>query len=163
MKISYSLNGLLVAAAMPLSLAVPVPVAAQDAQPLQRSDFILQMDAEFSRLDRDASGVVTKDEITAVQLDAAMKEALRQNRMVFSALDKDGSGAIEPQEFALLANPAAIAVDAAPLAAMLDGNSDGAITLIEYRMATQANFDRADADRDGVITRVEMRAAGIAR
>ena len=40
---------------------------------------------------------------------------------------------------------------------------EGAITLIEYRVATQGNFDRIDTDRDGTITPVEMRAGGIVR
>ena len=45
----------------------------------------------------------------------------------------------------------------------LDANGDGAITLIEYRVATQASFDSIDADRNGTITASEMRGAGIVR
>ena len=45
--------------------------------------------------------------------------------------------------------------------AELDTDRDGSITLVEYRIATQGNFDRIDSDRDGVVTDAEMLAAGI--
>lgn len=86
---------------------------------------------------------------------------MRQNQVVFAQLDQDADGQLSPQEFAALANPAAIPVDAAPLMNQWDTDRDGVITLVEYRIATQANFDRVDSDRDGVVTDMEMRAAGI--
>jgi hypothetical protein len=42
-----------------------------------------------------------------------------------------------------------------------DPNRDQAITLIEYRAATLANFDALDADHDGVVTQAEMRAGNV--
>ena len=68
---------------------------------------------------------------------------------------------LSTQEFAQLANPQTVPVNAAPLMQQFDANGDGTITLVEYRVATQGNFDRIDADRDGTITPLEMRAAGI--
>ena len=94
---------------------------------------------------------------------AAQAEAFRQNQAVFASLDKDANGQLSPQEFAALANPDAIAVSADPLMQQFDTDKDGAITLVEYRIATQSNFDRIDSDRDGVVTQVEMQAAGIIR
>ncbi len=155
MKIRYILPALIFSAAM--------PVTAQESTSLKRSDFIAEMDAEFARLDGDGNGKVVKQEVAAAQAAAAKEEALRQNRNVFDKLDQDRNGTLEPAEFAILANPDAIPVDAAPVMAMFDADADGSITLIEYRVATQANFDRADGDRDGVVTPEEMRAAGIAR
>lgn len=143
----------------------PQPAAqpTQQGEPIARADFISQMDAEFQRLDRDSSGVVMPDEIIATQREAARAEAIRQNQAVFAGLDKDRDGQLSPQEFAALANPDALPIDARPLMKQFDTDSDGAITLVEYRIATQANFDRIDSDRDGVVTPVEMRAAGLVR
>ncbi len=120
------------------------------------------MDAEFARLDLDGSGFVVPSEIIESQRRAAQAEALRQNQAVFVRLDTDGNGMVSPQEFAALANPDALPVDATPLMTQFDSDQDEVITLVEYRIATQANFDRIDSDRDGVVTALEMRAAGIA-
>lgn len=144
--------------------AIPASLAAQEAaapEPLTRQTFIAQMDAEFKRLDGDGNGMVVPDEIIASQQASAQAEALRQNQNVFAQLDQNADGLLTPQEFAALANPSAIPVDATPLMNQFDTDKDGIITLVEYRIATQANFDRVDTDRDGVVTDMEMRAAGI--
>lgn len=141
-------------------------LAAQDAsgpEPLSRADFIRQMDAEFQRFDGDGNGVVLPEEIAAAQRTAAQAEALRQNAAAFASLDKDGNGVLSPEEFSALANPDALPVNPDPLMQQFDSDRDGAVTLVEYRIATQGNFDRIDTDRDGIVTPMEMRAAGIAR
>lgn len=165
---TMQLHGIFVA--ITLAGLTVVPASAQDAapgnlaaegEPLSRAEFVQQMDAEFARLDGDGSGFVTAEEIVAAQRSAAQAEALRQNQAVFARLDTDGNGMLSQQEFAALANPGAIPVDATPLMQQFDGDRDGTITLIEYRVTTQANFDRVDGDRDGIVTPMEMRAAGI--
>lgn len=150
-------------ASLVIAAAASTSVMAQDGQTpaVERAQFVAQMDAEFARLDGDGDGVVTTAEITASQRNSAQAEALRQNRAVFDRLDADNNGQVSPQEFAQLANPAAVPVDPAPLLGQFDANQDGSITRLEYRVATQGNFDRIDADRDGTITPLEMRAAGI--
>ncbi|UIP07710.1 EF-hand domain-containing protein [Erythrobacter sp. SDW2] len=149
-----------IAAVMAL-LAATGANAQQAAEPLTRQVFITQMDAEFKRLDGDGNGMVVAAEIVASQQQDAQAEALRQNQIVFGQLDKNGDNQLSPEEFSALANPSAIPVDATPLLNQFDTDRDGIITLVEYRIATQANFDRVDSDRDGVITDMEMRAAGI--
>lgn len=156
-----------------LALGAATGAHAQDAQdardggpptttePLSRAAFIAQMDVEFKRLDGDGNGMVTPEEIVASQQAAAQAEALRQNRIIFERIDTDGDNLLTPEEFAALANPSAIPVDATPLMTQFDTDRDGIITVVEYRIATQANFDRVDSDRDGVATDSEMRAAGI--
>lgn len=146
------------------ALAATAPLTAQDVaqpEPLPRQQFIAQMDAEFSRLDGDGNGMVVPEEIAASQRAAARAEAIRQNQAVFAQIDADGNGQVSPREFAALANPEALPVDPAPLMGQFDTDQDGIIALVEYRIATQANFDRIDSDRDGIVTPFEMRAAGI--
>lgn len=145
------------------ALALAVPATAQQAAPeaLQRQQFIAQMDAEFSRLDGDGNGMIVPAEIAQSQRAAVQAQALEQNRTIFARLDADGDGALTQQEFAKLVNVEAVAVDPAPLMNQFDSDGDGIITLVEYRIGTQANFDRIDTDRDGIATDVEMRAAGI--
>ena len=136
---------------------------AQEAPAVGRAQYVAQMDAEFARLDADSNGIATAQEIAAQQAAAARAEALRQNRSVFDGLDADGNGALTPEEFAALANPAAIQTDPSPMLTSFDSDGDGAISLLEYRVTTQARFDSIDADRDGTISPVEMRSAGIIR
>lgn len=155
----------LIAAAAPLEAQqVPRGTAPATAdQPLTRADFIQQMDAEFRRFDGDANGMVRAEEIAAAQRKSAQADALRQNQAIFASLDKNRNGALDAGEFAALVNPAAIAVDPSPLMGQLDNDRDGVVTLVEYRIVTQANFDRIDSDRDGVVTATEMRAGKIIR
>ena len=148
---------------VPQTQTAQAPAQTQSAQgdPIDRATFIRQMDAEFARLDLDGSGFVVPEEIIESQRRSARTEALRQNQIVFGQLDANADGVLTPQEFATLANPDAIPVDATPLMSQFDSDKDQVITLVEYRIATQGNFDRIDTDRDGVVTPVEMRAAGI--
>lgn len=150
-----------------LMSGLAAPLVAQTAPPqsgeLNRADFIAQMDAEFSRFDGDRNGVIKPEEIVASQRRAAQNEALRQNAQVFASLDKNGDRMLDSQEFAALANPDAIPVDPNPLMQQFDSDKDEVVTLVEYRIATQANFDRIDTDRNGVVSPIEMRAAGIVR
>ncbi len=145
------------------ALALSAPAAAQQApaEPLERQQFIAQMDAQFRQLDGDNNGMIVPAEIVNSQRAAMQAQALRQNQVIFGQLDTDGNGTLTPQDFAQLVNVEAVPVDPAPLMSQFDSDRDGIITLVEYRIATQANFDRIDTDRDGIATDVEMRAAGI--
>lgn len=145
------------------AVAQPAPASSTADQPLSRADFIQQMDAEFRRFDGDGNGMVRMDELTAAQRQSAAAEAHRQNQAIFAQLDKDRNGTLSAAEFGALVNPAAIPVDPTPLMGQLDSDGDGTITLVEYRIVTQGNFDRIDTDRDGIVTPAEMRAAKIIR
>ena len=158
---SIKAMAVLLMASAPATLVAQEAAAPAAAEPLTRQTFIAQMDAEFQRLDSDGNGMVVPEEITTSQQRSAQAEAIRQNQVVFAQLDANADGQLSPQEFAALANPSAIPVDATPLMTQFDTDRDGIITLVEYRIATQANFDRVDSDRDGVITDMEMGAAGI--
>jgi hypothetical protein len=51
--------------------------------------------------------------------------------------------------------------DGRPLIAKLDLNKDGQISLIEHRAGKLSRFDQIDADKDGIVTVAEMKAAGV--
>ena len=53
------------------------------------------------------------------------------------------------------------APNAAPMIQRFDTNRDSKISQVEYRAGTLANFDRLDADKDGVVTAAEMKAGGL--
>jgi Ca2+-binding EF-hand superfamily protein len=147
----------------PLALACASVATAQPAPPpgdLQRSAFITQMDAQFRLRDADGDGRITRAELTQFEQRTAHSAALAENARAFARLDANHDGALSAAEFAALVPPAA-APDVTPLMQRFDPNRDQAITLIEYRAATLANFDALDADHDGVVTQAEMRAGNV--
>ena len=147
-----------VAAAPPNSAAPASPAAG--AVPVPRAEFIATMDTEFRKMDADHDGILTKKE--AEDFGRAMLGIAIDNRRraLFAALDADHNGLLTPQEFARLELPAP-QIDIAPLFAQTDLNKDGQISLVEYRTAKLANFDRMDTDKDGIVSPAEMKAAGL--
>ena len=129
--------------------------------PIPRAGFIAEMDSQFRKMDADKNGQLTRIEIEQFQKLTAVAEADARNRQLFAELDANKNGQLNPAEFARLitAPPAA---NATPMLSREDSNRDQQISLIEHRTATLANFDRIDADKDGVVTPVEMKAGGIA-
>lgn len=146
------------------ALAVPSAIVAQGtaAKPIPRAQFIAEMDSQFRAMDADKNGQLTRIEIEQHQKLSAATEAKARNRALFVELDVDKNGQLSTAEFAKLTPPAATA-NAQPMLAREDSNRDNQISLVEHRIATLANFDRLDTDKDGVVTAAEMRAAGIAR
>jgi hypothetical protein len=141
------------------SAAMPVPPA---PVPVPRAQFIATMDGEFRKMDADKNGILTKKEIEDYQRAMSGFAIDNRRRALFAALDADHNGMLTPAEFARLELPAP-PIDAAPVLAQNDLNRDGQITLVEYRTGKLANFDRMDADKDGVVSISEMKAAGLIR
>ena len=135
--------------------------AKTDARPIARSVFIASMDTEFRKMDADKNGTVTRVEIEAFERAVSVVKAQAKNRQLFARLDADRNGQLSAAEFARLASPAP--VDAAPMLSRMDLNRDQSLTLVEYRTATLSNFDRLDADKNGVVTPAEMKTAGVGR
>ena len=138
----------------------PASLALAGPQPIARASFILQMDAQFRQMDADKNGQLTRIEIEQFQKLQAVAEAKDRNRALFAQLDADKSGQLSATEFGKLIS-APPAADATPMLAREDGNRDQKISMIEHRTATLANFDRIDADKDGVVTPAERKAGGI--
>lgn len=128
--------------------------------PVPRADFIATMDAEFRKEDANKDGVLTRKEMEDFQQAMSFMVVDNQRRALFAALDTDHNGVLTPQEFARLNMPAPkISADSDLQQADLD--HDGRITLVEWRTAKLLNFDGMDADKDGVVSVEEMRAAGL--
>lgn len=119
------------------------------------------MDGEFRKMDADKNGTVTRAEIVAFEKAVSVVKAQAKNRKLFARLDSDRNGQLSAAEFGRLASPAP--ADAAPMLSRMDLNRDQSLTLVEYRTATLANFDRMDADKNGIVTPAEMKAAGVGR
>jgi Ca2+-binding EF-hand superfamily protein len=140
--------------------ARPAPAARPQAQPIPRTVFLSNMDSEFKMMDADRDGVLTRKEIENYQTSQIIAAAEARKRALFTALDTDRNGVLSPAEFLRLPSNEP-APNGAPIIARFDANRDSKISLIEYRAGTLANFDRLDADKDGIVTDAEMRAAGL--
>jgi hypothetical protein len=138
----------------------PRPSNAPQAEAIPRASFIQTMNAEFNKMDADKNGALTRQEIESFHRATSILVAQRRNSALFQALDKDRNGQLGPAEFAGL--PMNIPQpDAARELALIDGNRDGKATVVEYRVGKLVNFDRMDADKDGIVSPSEMRAAGL--
>jgi hypothetical protein len=129
--------------------------------PISRSIFLVSMDTEFRKMDADKNGTLTRAEIEAFDRAVSVLKAQAKNRQLFARLDADRNGQLSAAEFSRLASPAP--VNAAPMLSRMDLNRDQSLTLVEYRTATLANFDRMDADKNGIVTPTEMKAGGVGR
>jgi len=135
--------------------------ATAQGQAVPRAQFITTMDGEFRKMDKDRSGQVTRAEADAYQRAAALAATTQRARASFATLDRDRNGELSFDEFFRLVSADRISADGQRLIATMDSSRDGEISLIEHRTATLANFDRLDADKDGVVSATEMKAGGI--
>jgi hypothetical protein len=163
-----------VAALVGLGFVIVQPVRAQQsakaapapkptpAVPVPRTEFIQTMDREFGKMDADKNKIVTKAEIEQFQRAAGLLQARETARALFARMDADKNGQLSIAEFErMVIVPAP--PNPAPILAQGDLNKDGQITLVEYRTAKLANFDRMDTDKDGIVSVAEIKAAGLAK
>jgi len=135
-------------------------MATTGPQPIARAQFLASMDREFRKMDADRDGKLTRIEIEQFHKLQAVAEAEARNREWFVRLDTNRNGSLSAAEFAKMVTPPT-AANAQPMLARMDGNRDSQVSLVEYRAATLANFDRLDSDKDGIVTPTEMSAGGI--
>lgn len=140
----------------------PRPAQPAAASPVPRTAFIATMDSEFRQMDADKNGTLTRTEIEQFQRAVIMTQAQARNRAAFAQLDADRNGQLSAAEFARLPMPLP-APNPAPVLAQTDLNKDQSVTLVEYRTGKLVNFDRMDADKNGIVSVAEMKAAGIVR
>ena len=132
---------------------------AQAAAAIPRATFLTVMDGEFKKMDADKNGLVTRAEIEGFQRAVVVAESAKRNQAMFQQLDRDKNGQISPAEFAAVTPPATI--NGQPVIAQYDANKDGKVSQVEYRALKLARFDRIDADKDGIASIAEQRAAGL--
>ena len=144
----------------PGQAAKPAPAAQPQAQPIPRATFLSNMDMEFKKMDADRDGALSKKEIEDFQTSQIIAAAQARKRALFAGLDTDRNGVLSVAEFMRLPSNEQ-APSAMPMLARLNSNHDNKISLIEYRAGTLINFDRLDADKDGVVTAAEMKKAGL--
>jgi Ca2+-binding EF-hand superfamily protein len=119
------------------------------------------MDGEFRKMDGNNNGQVTRAEADAYQLAAARAAAIGRARTSFLTLDRNKDGKLSLDEFLKLVPIERITGNGERLIAVMDSSRDGQVSLIEHRTATLANFDRIDADKDGIASPAEMQANGV--
>lgn len=154
----------LLTAALLLGLASGVS-AQTAAQPttndnVPRATYIATMDAEYSKMDGDKNGKVTRAEIEMFDRAVALGQARMRAQALFARLDADRNGQLSAAEFGKMVSGSP-QVDGRPLLGKLDTNKDGTVSLVEHRGGKLAYFDQIDTDKDGVVTVVEMKAAGV--
>ena len=139
---------------------VPAPPPAPATPDLPRATFISTMDNQFRAQDPNSDGKLTRAEIEEAERAKLLANAQAANRALFARLDADRNGQLSPTEFAGQVQQSPVP-DVSQTMNRLDLNRDQVITLVEYRAATLANFDRLDADHDGIVTGAEMTAGGV--
>lgn len=142
----------------PAPAAAPAPAApaAAAAQPVNRTEFIASMDRAFDLVDANKDGFVTPAELADYRKVTALNAARQRNVDLFRALDADKNGSLSALEFQKL--PMNMEPAPSPVMMINDSNGDKKLSKVENRAGTLANFDRTDADKDGVVTPAEMKA-----
>ena len=150
----------LVAAIATPTLAQSAP-ARQGAQPVARSAFMQRVDRVFVAADANKDGQLTRAEIEANQARelAQMKaNRLRQREAAFRQLDANKDGQLSLQEYNGRLAASNGKANATPVLTRLDTNKDGKVSLAENRVLIMSRFDRADANKNGVLEVTEQRA-----
>ena len=141
------------------------PAAAQQ-QPQQaptRANAIKGLDANFKTVDTNGDGNLSSTELAAAEGKVQQRRiAARraQHEAGFTKLDTNKDGSLSKAEFMAAAPTASSAApNGASLVTQLDKNKDGKVTVDEYRAPVLATFDRADTNKDGVLSDAERKAA----
>jgi Ca2+-binding EF-hand superfamily protein len=146
---------ILLGAAPALALGAPARgQAPAPAKQVARTDLVKRLDAQFSAVDANRDGVITKAELETAERRALQQRILAQ----FKLLDTNHDGQLSQQEFAAGAQLQNLGQVVERLVQNLDTNHDGKIAPDEFRTPQLANFDKVDANHDGVVTPAEIQA-----
>ncbi len=142
------------AAATPATTAPAAPTAPQRTKAALQA----QIKTSFEGIDANKDGWVDKAETMK-----AYDEGLRRSQTAsFARLDTNKDGSISRQEFDAAAPKPSEAQKSAWLTTN-DVDKNGRVALAEATAKAINNFDRLDADKNGVLTNEEVRAARTAR
>jgi Ca2+-binding EF-hand superfamily protein len=152
----------LIAAGIAIGSAATAQAPAQAPQQISKADFTKNIDSRFAALDTNKDGSVSKAEIAAAQASALKQaQAVEEQRLEaeFKKLDTNHDNQLSLAEFKAAAPSVSAAETPDQMLAALDTNKDGKISAAEYRAQPLANFDRADANHDGILTAQELAAS----
>lgn len=138
--------------------SVQAPVSPTPPTNITRVSFIQSMDAEFKSRDGNADAKVSRTEIEEFERRAAVRKSQIDNSVLFARLDTDQNKLITATEFQRLITSPTLP-DISSIMQRFDKNRDQQITIVEYRIATLMNFDDLDADKDGAVNEIELRAS----
>jgi Ca2+-binding EF-hand superfamily protein len=136
--------------------------ASQAPKQVSKTDFTKNLDARFAAIDTNKDGQLSKAEIAAAEAKALQRaQAAEQQRLEaeFRKLDTNHDNQLSLAEFKAAMPAPRLAESPDQMLAALDTNKDGKISAAEYRAPKLANFDRADANHDGILTAQEAAAA----
>src|SRR4029078_5548811 len=129
---------------------------------ISKADFTKNVDARFGSIDTNKDGNLSKDEVAAVQAKALADPAAAEQKQMeadFKKLDTNHDNSLSLAEFKAAAPALRPRQTADQMLAALDANKDGKVSAAEYRSGPLANFDKADADHNGVLTAQELQAS----
>ena len=152
-----------VAAAMAAATLPSAALAQAGApKPVSRTDFLKNLDSRFSKVDANHDGKIGKSELVAAQqrdLQAGNLRIRQQLQVKFKQLDTNKDGQLSQAEFMAVAPTIRTAETPDQMLAKLDANKNGSVSLDEFRAPDLAKFNRADTNRDGIVTPAEAQAA----
>ena len=150
-----------VAAGLVIASAAGAQTANQAPKSMTKAEFTKNIDANFAEVDTNKDGVLSKEEVAAAQAKALQQaQAMEQQRLEaeFAKLDTNHDKSLSLAEFKAAAPAIRASETPEQMIAQFDTNKDGKISAAEYRAPKLANFDKADANHDGVITAQEIAA-----
>lgn len=164
----FTIAALTLVAALPGAAPVVAQTAAQrpaaqagqgaQQQPT-RANLVRSLDANFKTVDTNGDGTLSSPELAAAEGKVQQRRiaALRTRyEGEFTKLDTNKDGQLSKTEFMVAApNASSATPNGAAIVAKLDSNKDGKVTPDEYRAPVLVNFDKADTNKDGVLSQAE--------
>jgi Ca2+-binding EF-hand superfamily protein len=145
--------------AAPPARSAPAPAAPKQ---VTRAEYLGNFQARFQAMDTNHDGVLDSGEVAAAQqkeLGEARANEQRQLQAEFDKLDTNHDGQLSKAEFAAAARPIRLNQTPQQVIADVDSNKDAKISLQEFEARPLANFNKVDANHDGIITPQEVQAA----
>ena len=105
----------------------------------------------FSKLDKDGNGTISVEEMTV------------QKKEFFDKIDADGNGTINKEEaraFHEMKREERKERHSSRMLEILDKDKDGTVTKEEFAAASEARFEAADSNNDGVLSGDELQKMG---